>query len=86
MHIPLCIFSAKIMDHYKLHDLVHNGHVQRHGWLATDSDASYLSAPKAHSHSVGYHYLSSRHVSSATSTSTPPQHNGLSDVLCQIMH
>jgi len=56
--------------------------------LWTDSDASYLSAPKARSRAAGYHFLSKR----PTDPSKPPlpsdplpPPNGAIDVLCQTM-
>jgi len=27
MRIPITVIPANVMDHYQLHDLVHNGHV-----------------------------------------------------------
>ena len=56
--------------------------------LWTDSDASYLSAPKARSRAAGYHYLSSRPADPTRPpepTDPLPPTNGSVDVLCQIM-
>jgi hypothetical protein len=56
--------------------------------LWTDSDASYLSCPKARSRAAGYHFLSSMPKDpdrSPTSTDPAPPANGAIDILCQIM-
>jgi hypothetical protein len=56
--------------------------------LHIDSDASYLTAPKARSRAAGYHFLSSRPID-PSKTPTPndplPPSNGAIHVLCQIM-
>jgi hypothetical protein len=51
--------------------------------LATDSDASYLTAPKAHSRAAGYHYLSS--MPKPTADNPPPPSNDAINILGQIM-
>jgi hypothetical protein len=53
--------------------------------LWVDSDASYLSAPKARSRAAGYHFLSSRPVDPPDPTAPPPPSNGAINVLCSIM-
>ena len=56
--------------------------------LHSDSDASYLSAPKARSRAAGYHYLSS-HPKDASKGPDPtdpaPPNNGAIHVMCNIM-
>jgi hypothetical protein len=56
--------------------------------LWTDSDASYLSVPKARSRAAGYHFLSTRPMDpqkAPTSSDPPPPSNGPVEVVCQIM-
>jgi hypothetical protein len=56
--------------------------------LHVDSDASYLSAPKARSRAAGYHYLSShpKDPSKAPDPTDPaPPNNGAIHVMCNIM-
>ena len=56
--------------------------------LWVESDASYLTAPKARSRAAGYHYLSSRppHPDKAPNPDDPPPpSNGAISILCQIM-
>jgi len=51
--------------------------------LHIDSDASYLSEPKARSSAAGYHYLSSH--PNPDPNAPPPPDNGAINVFCQIM-
>jgi len=53
--------------------------------LHVDSDASYLSAPKARSRAGGYHYLSSKPPDPPDPDAPPPPFNGAITILCQIM-
>jgi hypothetical protein len=56
--------------------------------LYVDSDASYLTAPKARSRAAGYHYLSSRPVDPTlppAPTDRLPPTNGAINVFCQIL-
>jgi hypothetical protein len=56
--------------------------------LHIDSDASYLSTPKARSRAAGYHYLSRRPQNSTKApapTDPLPPTNGAINVFCQIM-
>jgi len=55
--------------------------------LWTDSDASYLTAPKARSRAGGYHFLSSKPPNgrAPTNDDPPPPDNGAVLVLCKIM-
>ena len=56
--------------------------------LHIDSDASYLSAPKARSRASGYHFLSSRPkdpTKPPQPDDPPPPHNGAINVFCQIL-
>jgi hypothetical protein len=56
--------------------------------LHVSSDASYLTAPKARSRAVGYHYLSSRPIDPdppPLPTDPDPPNNGAIHVLCHIM-
>jgi hypothetical protein len=54
--------------------------------LHVDSDASYLTAPKARSRAGGYHYLSNQPKEINTLDNTPITANGAINVLCQVMH
>jgi hypothetical protein len=56
--------------------------------LWVESDASYLTAPKARSRAAGYHHLSSRPQNpnkAPDPTNPPPPSNGAISILCQIM-
>jgi len=53
--------------------------------LWTHSNASYLSAPKGHSHAAGYSFLSLHPLASLTASDLAPPDNGPIHVLCQIM-
>jgi hypothetical protein len=53
--------------------------------LHVDSDASYLSAPKARSRAAGYHFLSSKPTEPYDSHAPLPPPNGPINVLCTIM-
>ena len=56
--------------------------------LHIESDASYLTAPKARSRAAGYHYLSNKPTDPTKSpqpTDTSPPSNGAINILCQIM-
>jgi hypothetical protein len=56
--------------------------------LWVESDASYLTAPKARSRAAGYHCLSSRPKNpnkAPDPTDPPPPSNGAISILCQIM-
>jgi hypothetical protein len=56
--------------------------------LHIDSDASYLSAPKARSRAAGYHYLSTRPQDpnkAPEPTDPAPPNNGAIHVMCNIM-
>jgi hypothetical protein len=50
-----------------------------------ESDASYLSAAKARSHSAGYHFLSDRPSDPPDPTAAPPKANGAVNVHCTVM-
>ena len=56
--------------------------------LHIESDASYLTAPKARSRAGGYFYLSNQTTDATKpreATDTPPKHNGAIAVHCSIM-
>jgi hypothetical protein len=56
--------------------------------LHVESDASYLTAPKARSRAAGYHFLSSRPQDPTKPpgpNDPPPPGNGAINVLCSIM-
>jgi hypothetical protein len=56
--------------------------------LHVESDASYLSCPKARSRAAGYHFLSDRPrdpTKAPDPSDPPPTANGAIDVLCQVM-
>jgi hypothetical protein len=56
--------------------------------LHIESDASYLTAPKARSRAAGYHYLSSRPKDPSKPPNPddpPPPSNGAINILCQIL-
>jgi len=53
--------------------------------LWTQSDASYLTAPKGRSCAAGYCFLSSQPTKAPTALDEPPPNNGPVHVLCQIM-
>jgi hypothetical protein len=53
--------------------------------LTTDSDASYLTAPKARSRAAGYHYLSDMPKLVPKADDPMPRTNGAVNILCQIM-
>src|SRR5687768_2787475 len=56
--------------------------------LHVKSIALYLTAPKAMSHAVGYHYLSNHSTPNKNIKSNDPLllSNGAIDILCTIMH
>jgi len=53
--------------------------------LWTHSNASYLTAPKGHSHAAGYSFLSLQPTSPPTSANPAPPDNGQIHMLCRIM-
>jgi hypothetical protein len=53
--------------------------------LHVESDASYLSEPKARSRAAGYYYLSDLPTTPPSATSKQPTANGAINVLCQIL-
>jgi hypothetical protein len=53
--------------------------------LHVESDASYLTAPKARSRAGGYHYLSNAPAPQDPDATTPPPANGAINILCHTM-
>jgi hypothetical protein len=53
--------------------------------LHVESDASYLTAPKARSRAGGYHYLSNQPLPSDDADNKPPPANGAINILCTIL-
>jgi hypothetical protein len=53
--------------------------------LHVESDASYLSEPKARSRAAGYYYLSNMPTTPPSATTPQPTANGAINILCQIL-